>query len=112
MENPKFVDWDVDLSQGFARHVSGFNLCIEGDPKDPSSVSPADFPERMSAAEQAGLLREGMAALAAAGRAFRSTAATTKTSAQLAAEARAKLFAERPDKPDRPRLSLKKPRGA
>lgn len=109
MEKSNFDDWEIELAQGRALHKSGFSLEIEGDPQDPSAVSPTNFPTHLSAAEQAGLLRQGMDALsAAAGPRKRYSPPPVKTSAQKVAEARAKLFAERSDKPDRPRLSLKK----
>lgn len=108
MEKSNFEDWQIDLGQGRALHKSGFSLQIEGDPQDPSAVSPADFPAHLSAADQAGLLRQGMSALAAAAGPKKRYSPPVKTSAQRVAEARAKMFAERSDKPDRPRLSLKK----
>jgi hypothetical protein len=109
MEPRSFEGWEIDLGQNRALHHTGFSLQVEGDPKDPSSVAPSNAPNHMSVADQALLLREGMAALAAAaGPANLRSGPRIKSRAQQEAEARAKLFAERSDKPVRPRLSLKK----
>jgi len=58
--------WSVDLKMKTATHVSGFSLTIEGNPKDPSSVSPGRMPKEIGAHEQVRLLRLGLEALAAA----------------------------------------------
>ncbi|MDQ2075291.1 hypothetical protein [Marinimicrobium sp. ABcell2] len=108
MQPSSFDGWEINLAEGRALHRTGFSLQVEGDPKDPSAVAPGNPPNHLSVAEQASLLREGMAALAAAsGPAVRS-GPRVKSRAQQEAEAQAKLFAERSDKPTRPRLSLKK----
>lgn len=109
MESPRLEDWDVDLSQQRARHHTGFSVQVEGDPKDPSSVAPSGAPENLSAVDQAQLLREGLAAIAAAAGPGGRSSPRIKSRSQQRAEAQAKLFAERSDKPERPRLSLKKP---
>lgn len=109
MTSTEFSDWQLDLGEGSALHSSGFSLRIEGDPRDPSSVTPGSSAANVSVVDQARLLREGMAALAAAAgpRPPRSTTTIVKSQAQRTAEARAKLFAEA-NKPERPKLSLKK----
>jgi len=56
--------WSVDLKMKTATHVSGFSLTIEGNPKDPSSVSPGRTPKEIGAHEQVRLLRLGLEALA------------------------------------------------
>lgn len=111
MESPCFEDWDVDVAQQRARHHTGFSVQVEGDPRDPSSVAPRGAPEHLSAVEQAQLLREGMAVLAAAAGPAGRSGPRIKSRSQQRAEAQAKLFAERSDKPERPRLSLKKTTG-
>ena len=58
--------WSVDLKTKTATHTSGFSLTIEGNPKDPSAVSPGRMPKEMGAHEQVKLLRLGLEALAGA----------------------------------------------
>lgn len=106
MESIDFDAWETDTTLGRAVHPCGFNLIVEGDLRNPSSVTPADYPEGMSYADQAKLLRCGMQALASA--AGRPKAAPTVNSRARKAEESARLFAERKDRPQRPKLSLKK----
>ncbi|MFC3116862.1 hypothetical protein [Cellvibrio fontiphilus] len=108
-----FEDWVADLAAGTATHASGFSIRIEGNPKDPSDVYPGKFPEGISFVDQARLLRSGLEFLAKSGgsapKSWQSSpAATAKTEAIKAREELARQFAERPDKPERPVLSLKK----
>jgi len=56
--------WSVDLKSKTATHASGFSLTVEGNPKDPSSVSPGRTPKDIGAHEQVKLLRLGLEALA------------------------------------------------
>lgn len=103
----------ADLAAGTATHASGFSIRIEGNPKDPSDVYPSKFPEGISFVDQARLLRSGLEFLAKSGgsapKSWQSSpAATAKTEAIKAREELARQFAERPDKPERPVLSLKK----
>jgi hypothetical protein len=63
-----FDSWQVDIAQATAKHSSGFRVEIEGNPADPSGISPSGFPEGLSAAEQARLLRCGMQAIMKAAR--------------------------------------------
>lgn len=109
MSNTEFSEWQLDLDEGSALHTSGFSVRIEGDPRDPSAVTPGSSGANVSVVDQARLLREGMAALAAAAGPLQARTTTTrvKSQAQRTAEARAKLFAEAA-KPERPKLSLKK----
>jgi len=58
--------WSVDLKSKTATHASGFSLTVEGNPKDPSSVSPGRTPKDIGAHEQVKLLRLGLEALAGA----------------------------------------------
>src|SRR5690625_1058349 len=116
METINFDEWETNLELGQAVHCSGLSLRIEGDPKDPSAVTPINFSslrvadqarllrEGSAVVVQAGLFREGLAALAAAARGAREV----KTSHQRAAEESARLFAQRQDRPIRPTLSLNK----
>lgn len=99
--------WTVDADEGVARHASGAVICIEGDPANPTAVDPKDFPKDLSFLDQARLLRCGMAALAAGAGSARSRARSKSTVAEEL-EQKAKMFAERPDKPKRAVLSLKK----
>lgn len=108
-----FEDWTADLATGTATHISGFTIRIEGNPKDPSEVYPGKFPEGISYIDQARLLRSGMEFLAKAGGVapkswHSSPVQDAKTEAIKAREELAKRFAERPDKPQRSVLSLKK----
>lgn len=103
METINFDEWETNLELGQAVHCSGLSLRIEGDPKDPSAVTPINF-SSLGVADQARLLREGLAALAAAAR----RAPEGKASHQSAAEESARLFAQRQDQPIRPTLSLNK----
>lgn len=111
MEPIDYEAWEVDLPSGRALHASGFSVTVEGDVRDPSGVAPADYPPGLSYAEQARLLRCGMEALARApeGQARHHKAPQVTSRARRAVE-KARLFAERKDRPERPRLSLKKPR--
>jgi hypothetical protein len=108
-----FEDWTADVAMGIATHTSGFTVRIEGNPKDPSDVYPGKFPDGISFVDQARLLRSGLEFLAKAGGStpkswVSSSAVDAKTEAIRAREELAKRFAERPDKPQRSVLSLKK----
>lgn len=108
-----FDDWTADFSAGTATHTSGFTIRIEGNPKDPSEVYPGKFPEGISFADQARLLRSGLEFLAKSGggvlKSWQSDPASdAKTEAIRAREELARQFAERPDKPQRSVLSLKR----
>lgn len=108
-----FEDWTADLAAGTATHASGFSIRIEGSPKDPTDVYPGKFPEGISFIEQARLLRSGLEFLAKSGgsapKSWQSSpVADAKSEAIKAREELAKRFAERPDKPQRAVLSLKK----
>ncbi|WP_039913402.1 hypothetical protein [Cellvibrio mixtus] len=108
-----FDDWTADLAIGTATHANGFTIRIEGNPKDPSEVYPGKFPEGISFVDQARLLRSGLEFLAKAGnsapKSWQSNPAQdVKTEAIKAREELARRFAERPDKPQRSVLSLKK----
>lgn len=108
MDSIDFEAWEVDSASGRAVHASGFNLTVEGDLSDPSSVSPANYPEGLSPVDQARLLRFGMQALASAPGTRPAVTPRVNSRAQQA-EHNARLFAERKDRPERPKLSLKKP---
>lgn len=56
-------EWQIDLDRSLAVHCTGFRLTVEGDPRKPTGVLPSEFPEGLSAAEQAALLRCGLNAL-------------------------------------------------
>lgn len=108
-----FDDWTADVALGIATHSSGFSVRIEGNPKDPSEVYPGKFPEGLSFVDQARLLRCGLEFLAKSGGSTPKSwvsgpAQDVKTEAIKAREELAKRFAERPDKPQRSVLSLKK----
>jgi hypothetical protein len=102
-------DWTVDMTQNTLTHNSGFTIRFEGDPKDPSEIYPEKFPQDMSFIDQAQLLRAGLEFLAkfASSSTWRPTQ-PIKSEAVKAREELAKQFAERPDKPQRSVLSLKK----
>lgn len=56
--------WNVDLARMSAVHrTTGFTVVVEGDPSNPSGVSPGKFPDDLNAVEQAGLLRCGVKAI-------------------------------------------------
>src|SRR5690625_7494389 len=101
METINFDEWETNLELGQAVHCSGLSLRIEGDPKDPSAVTPINF-SSLGVADQARLLREDLAALAAP--ALRAPEANTNH--QRAAVESARLFAQRQDRPIRPTVSL------
>ena len=108
-----FDDWTADLATDTATHASGFSIRIEGNPKDPSDVYPGKFPEGLSFVSQARLLRSGLEFLAKSGGGAptswqSSPVQDAKTEAIKAREELAKRFADRPDKPQRSTLSLKK----
>lgn len=108
-----FDDWTADLAAGIATHASGFTIRIEGNPKDPSEVYPGKFPEGISFVDQARLLRSGLGFLAknsgTTPKSWQSSPVQdAKSEAIRAREELAKRFAERPDKPQRSVLSLKK----
>lgn len=92
-----FESWSVDLETASAVHACGFKVGVEGDLGNPSGVHPGQFPEGLTAVEQARLLRCGLEAIV--------KAAQTRSQEQ----GRAK-FADRiaQHKPTRPVLSLKK----
>ncbi|TQV67761.1 hypothetical protein FKG94_24840 [Exilibacterium tricleocarpae] len=93
-----FTAWKVDLSALSASHESGFTIQIEGNPKDPSSVSPGRFPPTLNGVDQARLLRHGMEAIAKAAAAVKTKPAAPKKPA----------YVPPANKPKRPVLSLKK----
>lgn len=64
-----FDSWHVDLAQATVRHPSGFRIAIEGNLAEPHAIEPSDFPEGLTPAEQARLMRCGMQALMKAARA-------------------------------------------
>lgn len=102
-------DWTVDTTQNTLTHTNGFILRFEGDPKDPSEIYPENFPTNMSFVEQTRLLRAGLEFLAKfAGSSVWKPTQPIKSEAVKAREELAKQFAERPDKPQRSVLSLKK----
>ncbi len=108
-----FDDWNTDLTAASATHACGFNLRIEGNPRDPSEVFPGKFPDNMSFVDQARLLRSGLDALAKAARQggapeYAMPKSQLKSVAAQEREALARQFAERTDKPQRSVLSLKK----
>lgn len=106
-----FDQWEIDITAGTATHETGFTLRIEGNPRDPSDVYPGKFPLELSYPDQAKLLRKGLEALAKASNAKDSWVlpkADLISPAAREREALAKQFAEREDKPVRPKLSLKK----
>lgn len=112
-----FDAWVADLAAGIATHESGFTLQVEGNPRDPSAINPANFPANLSFVDQARLMRCGLEFLAKAAAngatSYSSTAGETdieslKSAATKEREALAKQFAERADKPNRSVLSLKK----
>ena len=107
-----FDDWTADLATGTATHTSGFTIRVEGNPKDPSEVYPGKFPDGICFVDQARLLRSGIEFLAKSGgstpKSWQSNSQDAKTEAIKAREELAKRFADRPDKPQRSVLSLKK----
>jgi len=115
-----FDAWVADLAAGTATHESGFVLQVEGDPRDPSAINPANFPANLSFVEQARLMRCGLEFLAKAAASNPGYTAyasanrgptdieSLKSEATKEREALARQFAERADKPVRSTLSLKK----
>lgn len=105
-----FDAWTVDLLSGTARHTCGAVIQVDGDAANPSSVDPNHFPKNLDFLQQARLLRSGMEALSKAARHGSSAAGlvNTKSAVAEALEEKAKMFAERADKPKRPVLSRKK----
>ena len=113
-----FDAWVANLAAGTATHESGFVLQVEGNPKDPSAINPANFPPNLSFVEQARLMRCGLEFLAKAAADTPASYSTVtggatdieslKSTATREREALAKQFAERTNKPERSVLSLKK----
>lgn len=113
-----FDAWVADLAAGTAKHESGFVLQVEGNPKDPSAINPANFPPNLTFVEQARLMRCGLEFLAKAvatnpGSYSSLTGGAAdveslKSAATREREALARQFADRADKPERSVLSLKK----
>jgi hypothetical protein len=112
-----FDAWVADFAAGTATHESGFVLQVEGNPSDPTAINPSNFPAQLSYVDQARLMRCGVEFLAKAASNstydYSTSRKTTdvenlKSQAVKDREALAKQFAERADKPERSRLSLKK----
>ena len=112
-----FEAWVADLAAGTATHESGFMLQVEGDPRDPSAINPANFPSNISFVDQAKLMRCGLEFLAKAASSAGSNYVRQSTPTDIESlkspaakerEALAKQFAERTDRPERSVLSLKK----
>ncbi len=91
-----FEAWTVDLKSLSARHECGFELDVEGNAKDPSAVNPGRFPAGLSGIEQVRLLRTGVEAIANAAK------------AQSLSRVKAPSYVPPKNKPQRPKLSLKK----
>lgn len=110
MESLDYQSWTLDVARGRAVHPSGFSLEVEGDARNPSGVAPSNYPQGLSFADQARLLRSGMEALAAAANGAEIPARSPVVNSRARrAEESAKQFAEqRKDRPVRPKLSLKK----
>lgn len=94
-----FDSWHVDIAEATVRHPSGFRIVVEGNLADPSGISPSHFPDGLTAAEQARLVRCGMQALMKAAR--NSPARRPRTPV-------APPKPQFKNKPDRPVLSLKR----
>ncbi|MGD8176955.1 hypothetical protein [Marinimicrobium sp. ARAG 43.8] len=113
MEPLDYDNWDVDVTAGRAVHACGFQLEVEGSVSDPSGVFPSGYPDGLSYAEQARLLRSGMQALASAGGGGavatpRGRQPSINPKAQQAGQ-KARMFAEQSkDRPARAKLSLKR----
>lgn len=113
-----FDAWVANLAAGTVTHESGFVLQVEGNPRDPSAINPANFPADLSFVDQARLMRCGLEFLAKAASASPTSYSANnngvsdieslKSEATKEREALAKQFAERADKPERAVLSLKK----
>jgi len=112
-----FDAWVADLAAGTATHESGFILQVEGNPRDPSAINPANFPPNLSFVDQARLMRCGLEFLAKAAATTPTTYSSSsgatdieslKSAATKEREALAKQFAERSNKPERSVISLKK----
>lgn len=105
MESTTAEGWEMDLSRGRALHSSGFCLRIEGDPKDPSGVTPVNY-SGLTFGDQARLLSEGLAAVAAAAEdgpvSLEGRESTSRT------ESRPQPAARRFDRYRMPRLSSRK----
>ncbi|WP_020210305.1 hypothetical protein [Gilvimarinus chinensis] len=112
-----FESWEVDLASGEAKHASGCVIRVEGDPQNPTSVDPSNFPKNLNFVDQARLLRCGVQALENAAREVgftgqftaredRAVKVKSRTAQEL--ERQARMFAENPGKPKRAVLSLKK----
>lgn len=112
--------WVVDMAKGTVTHETGVILHFEGNPDDPTSVNPRNFPSGMPFLEQARLTRCGLEFLAKSAQdsnfvtsskgktAVVMDIESLKSDAAREREALAKKFAERADKPQRSVLSLKK----
>lgn len=113
-----FDAWVANLAAGTATHESGFVLQVEGDPRDPSAINPANFPANLTFVDQARLMRCGLEFLAKASASSPTSYSSSnggaadieslKSEATKEREALAKQFADRADKPERSVLSLKK----
>ncbi len=110
MESLDYQSWTLDVARGRAQHPCGFSLEVEGDVRNPSGVAPANYPQGLSFADQARLLRSGMEALAAAANGLDTAKRSPVVNSRAKrAEESARQFAEqRKDRPVRPKLSLKK----
>lgn len=96
-----YDQWVVSEDGLSASHTCGWSIRIEGNPTNPSEVCPSSAPKDLGALEQARLLRHGLEAIAKAAKPNRSSMAA------LAAKKTAEKYAKDPDRPRKPKLSLK-----
>lgn len=58
-----FDAWKVDLKSKSAFHETGCRITVEGNPRQPMGLIPSNFPDGLTAVEEARLLRCGMKAI-------------------------------------------------
>ncbi len=96
-----YDQWVVSDDGRSASHSCGWSIRIEGNPANPSEVCPGSAPKDLGALEQARLLRHGLEAIAKAAK------PSKPSTAALAAKKTAEKYASDPDRPRKPKLSLK-----
>lgn len=105
-----YSNWTVSEDGQSAQHESGWDIRIQGHPKNPHEVSPGSLPNGITGLDQVRLLRYGLEAIAAAckagvGEGYSSTKPTVKSHTVRQA---AKVMAVDPNRKRKPILSLKR----
>jgi len=106
-----YSNWTVSEDGQSAQHESGWDIRIQGHPKNPYEVSPGSLPTGINGLDQVRLLRYGLEAIATACKAGSDDSYNTKQSASVKSHTvrqAAKVMTLDPNRKRKPILSLKR----